>query len=354
MSKIEFSYNRKKLIKLLLPALELLEETKILESHKEALEYKISQTPVEHDNDLKEVPPEPVLEEIKKKERSPIFKFIVNLDTNIVIIGMTISVILALSSLISCAFYEGVAKLVLIILSCVFAASLIFFVVTGIVQKSFGKISERDKNKNLENKWAESIYKQKVKEREEIISQNKSTKRLNAIWAKKREYYYSNVDNWKNEVEETKAKLTLNYECINETLDFLPERHRTYDSVSRLLDILYENRAENLKDALNLMEDILHKERVLKLEQDRFTEMENQRIDEQRRREEEEERIAPPSYKSAETGSKVIVVSESNEQDKDEERKRRWRNSAMSKCWGCKLKELCHSSPFTCNGPIEK
>lgn len=265
MKKIEFSYSREKLIKLLIPALELLLETENMEERREFLLNKIGNVPETKDEKYQYVSDEPVLKDIIKKQSHPFFTTVANADLSLSYILVVVNLIFGLSFLLTSSVYEGSFKKGFLILSLVFFFLIFLSFCFNMINKVSKKILKFDENHNALVKSAEEDYQRQVKKRKEIISCNISASVQNDKRHHAREIYYSNVNYWKKTVKDLNNGLKLNYECIDETLDFLPTRHRNIDSVSRLLTFLFEGRAEKLKDALNLLEDTIHKERILKI-----------------------------------------------------------------------------------------
>lgn len=265
--KTEQRYNAEKLIELLVSTLDVLNETIHLNNRKEKLIFYISNKcpnkPTEEKTNIPEIPAKP---EYIRENRGIFFKFLHKLDDSIYAIGMVVSIIFLLSFLfVSFQQHEylHVTYMTILILSCI---SFVFFLSLFIVKKIVMRIDEKDQNKELKNKLLMNEYNNKQQERDRIIRNNENVDWNRKEYLEKLRFYNDHVINWEKELNHIEQKIMLNEQCIDEALDFVPQKYRSYETIASLVIILKNRRADTFKEAINIYEKDRALERLLKFQ----------------------------------------------------------------------------------------
>ena len=209
--KPELKYSEDKLVKLLVPGLELLCETSNLEERKSILISNINNLVPKNPNESKiDVPEIPAKPEVIRKNRGKFFNFLLNLNDSTYVIGIVVSVIFLLSFFIVCLQerdYLYPAYSIIFTLSCV---SFFFFVSLFVAKKVVSHLSSNDKKQEDKNNKKIDEYNDKIKERNKAIRHNEKVDLLRKEYLEKLRYFNDHVDDWKIELKEVENKIKLN------------------------------------------------------------------------------------------------------------------------------------------------
>lgn len=95
--------------------------------------------------------------------------------------------------------------------------------------------------------------------------------------AKANAYYNSQMDSLEKAVKAQNQKVEAFYKetDVAEVLSFLPEKYRSSGTISYLIKLFNEQRADTLKEAINLYEDEVYKQRVEEMQKAQFQEQES-------------------------------------------------------------------------------
>ena len=145
---------------------------------------------------------------------------------------------------------------------------------------------------------------------------------------------------------------------LNECNDLLAEEY--LPAIAVLIELLRANRADDLKEAINLYEEMVYRERQLQLQREQ--EEQRRREEEQRRQDEERRHREEMKFREAQERQRR---SDAEQQRREDERRakerekqeweatRRAEREAKSRCHWCKNYHNCsvrHNPPHNCTG----
>lgn len=224
-------------------------------------------------------------------------------------------------------------------------------------------------NYELEAKVEKEKYEQDLKEYQSLVNSHKLAKAdFLEEYAKWREVYLESLEEESEIEDKLEADRVAAVEKINdeEFVPILNELSELNDLVTTnylpaldvIIDLLKSGRADDLKEAINLYEDMLYRERQLQLQR----EQERQRQREEERREREAERRHREELKQREQQERDRAIAERERIRKEEykehmnriDQEQKQRSAGQAQCRACLNAGRCnmqvHNNALNCTG----